>query len=219
MRHPRTSGWRRWRGRRVSPTRGSSSRRSRLTLTSDSAGSRRRSRSISAATRRSRLPTASSRTACEGPIRFATRSGVLTVSQRQDGSLAMDFPGMATHRDRGKERRGRRTGCARGMDGPHRQRRLPARRSSPTSASVRDLSPDLAAVSRLDASALIVTAVADPGQGYRLRLPPVRSDSRYPRGSGHRQRAYRAGAVLGKPARTDITRRPPGVSQIRAGRR
>src|SRR4051812_416732 len=27
-----------------------------------------------------------------GPIRFATRSGVLTVSQRQDGSLAMDFP-------------------------------------------------------------------------------------------------------------------------------
>ena len=27
-----------------------------------------------------------------GPIRFATRSGVLTVSQRADGSLAMDFP-------------------------------------------------------------------------------------------------------------------------------
>jgi len=27
-----------------------------------------------------------------GPIRFATRSGVLTVSHRPDGSLAMDFP-------------------------------------------------------------------------------------------------------------------------------
>jgi PhzF family phenazine biosynthesis protein len=27
-----------------------------------------------------------------GPIRFATRSGVLTVSRRPDGSLAMDFP-------------------------------------------------------------------------------------------------------------------------------
>src|SRR5690348_2596046 len=27
-----------------------------------------------------------------GPIRFATRSGVLTVSKRADGSLAMDFP-------------------------------------------------------------------------------------------------------------------------------
>src|SRR3954447_10740620 len=27
-----------------------------------------------------------------GPIRFATRSGVLTVSRRADGSLAMDFP-------------------------------------------------------------------------------------------------------------------------------
>lgn len=26
------------------------------------------------------------------PIRFATRSGLLTVSKRQDGSLAIDFP-------------------------------------------------------------------------------------------------------------------------------
>src|SRR5438067_6008453 len=26
------------------------------------------------------------------PIRFATRSGVLTISKREDGSLAMDFP-------------------------------------------------------------------------------------------------------------------------------
>jgi len=28
----------------------------------------------------------------QGPIRFASRSGVLTVSQLADGSLAMDFP-------------------------------------------------------------------------------------------------------------------------------
>jgi PhzF family phenazine biosynthesis protein len=28
----------------------------------------------------------------DAPIRFATRSGVLTVDQRPDGSLAMDFP-------------------------------------------------------------------------------------------------------------------------------
>src|SRR5437879_12993513 len=28
----------------------------------------------------------------KGPIRFATRSGVLTVDRRPDGSLAMDFP-------------------------------------------------------------------------------------------------------------------------------
>src|SRR5947209_10456279 len=27
-----------------------------------------------------------------GPIRFATRSGLLTVDRRADGSLAMDFP-------------------------------------------------------------------------------------------------------------------------------
>src|SRR5437764_8442408 len=28
----------------------------------------------------------------EGPIRFATRSGVLTVDRRADGAVAMDFP-------------------------------------------------------------------------------------------------------------------------------
>src|SRR5436305_9781746 len=28
----------------------------------------------------------------QGPIRFATRSGVLTVDRQPDGSLAMDFP-------------------------------------------------------------------------------------------------------------------------------
>src|SRR5213595_1423061 len=31
-----------------------------------------------------------------GPIRFATRSGVLTVDRRADGSLAMDFPAWMT---------------------------------------------------------------------------------------------------------------------------
>jgi PhzF family phenazine biosynthesis protein len=31
-----------------------------------------------------------------GPIRFATRSGVLTVERRPDGSLAMDFPAWAS---------------------------------------------------------------------------------------------------------------------------
>ena len=29
---------------------------------------------------------------CQSPVRFATRSGVLTVTRREDGSLAMDFP-------------------------------------------------------------------------------------------------------------------------------
>jgi PhzF family phenazine biosynthesis protein len=33
-----------------------------------------------------------------GPIRFATRSGVLTVDRQLDGSLVMDFPAqLATH--------------------------------------------------------------------------------------------------------------------------
>jgi PhzF family phenazine biosynthesis protein len=100
-----------------------------------------------------------------GPIRFATRSGVLTVSQRADGSLAMDFPAW-----------------------PPKQIDVPSAVSEALGApvawtgrtdndvfllalvtdedSVRDLTPDLTAVSRLDGSALIVTAVADPGHGY-----------------------------------------------------
>ena len=32
----------------------------------------------------------------DGPIRFATRSGVLTVDRQADGSLAMDFPSWPT---------------------------------------------------------------------------------------------------------------------------
>ncbi len=51
--------------------------------------------------------------------------------------------------------------------------------------SVRKLSPDLTAVSELDASAIIATAVADTGQGYdfvsrpasRRRRDPERSAS------------------------------------------
>ena len=101
----------------------------------------------------------------KGPIRFATRSGVLTVSQRADGSLAMDFPAWPPTEIEAQ----RATAVALGA---------PVEWTGRTSngffllalladeRSVRGLSPDLTAVCELDASAVIVTAVADSGQRY-----------------------------------------------------
>jgi PhzF family phenazine biosynthesis protein len=101
-----------------------------------------------------------------GPIRFSTRSGVLTVDRRADGSLAMDFPVWApTQFDAGSA-----VANALGV-----RVEWTGRTSNEAfllaligdEGSVRDVSPDLAAVSGLDASVgLIVTAAADPGQGY-----------------------------------------------------
>ena len=54
--------------------------------------------------------------------------------------------------------------------------------------------------------------------GTRLRLTPLCPEGRYSGGSGHRRRTHRAGAILGRPARTDIARRPANVSKIRTGR-
>jgi PhzF family phenazine biosynthesis protein len=100
-----------------------------------------------------------------GPIRFATRSGVLTVSQRADGSLAMDFPAWPPTeidaRSAAEEALGAPVEWTGRTDNEFFLLALLA-----DERSVRNLSPDLAAVSELDASALIATAVADPGQGY-----------------------------------------------------
>lgn len=100
-----------------------------------------------------------------GPIRFATRSGVLTVSQRADGSLAMDFPSWPPTQIEA-------TSAVAGVLG------VPVAWTGCTDnnifllalvsdeGSVRDLSPDLNALSGLEGSALIVTAVADTGHAY-----------------------------------------------------
>lgn len=100
-----------------------------------------------------------------GPIRFATRSGVLTVSQRQDGSLAMDFPAWPAaeieERSATAEALGVPVEWTGRTDNEFFLLALVA-----DEGSVRELNPDLTAVSGLAASAVTVTAVADPGQGY-----------------------------------------------------
>ena len=101
-----------------------------------------------------------------GPIRFATRSGLLTVEQRADGSLAMDFPAWPVTQFEA------RSAVAEALG-------VPVKWTGRTDngafllaliadeGSVRDLNPDLAGVSRLDASVgLIPTAAADPGLEY-----------------------------------------------------
>jgi PhzF family phenazine biosynthesis protein len=102
----------------------------------------------------------------QGPIRVATRSGVLTVSEQPDGSLAMDFPAWpVTEVD------------ARGAvaDALGAQVEWTGRTDNGAfflalladEALVRGLAPDLDAVSRLDVSVgVIPTAVAEPGERY-----------------------------------------------------
>lgn len=99
------------------------------------------------------------------PIRFATRSGVLTVSQRPDGLLAMDFPVWpATETEA-------RPAVAEALGSPvewtgRTDNEFFLLALVADERSVRDLNPDLPAVSRLDASAVIVTGPADPGQEF-----------------------------------------------------
>lgn len=100
----------------------------------------------------------------DGPIRFATRSGVLTVTNRSDGSLAMDFPAsppaeielssaIAEALGAPVEWAGR---------GPNNQVLALVR----DERTVRELKPDLAQVARIDAQAVIATAAAEPGHPY-----------------------------------------------------
>jgi PhzF family phenazine biosynthesis protein len=100
-----------------------------------------------------------------GPIRFATRSGVLTVSRRPDGSLAMDFPAWPPAQVESRAAAALALGVPVDWTG----------RSANSfflmavvadEHSVRALTPDLHAVARLDAVAVIVTAAAAPGQPY-----------------------------------------------------
>jgi PhzF family phenazine biosynthesis protein len=102
----------------------------------------------------------------QGPIRFATRSGVLTVERRPDGSLAMDFPAWPAGEVDA------RTAVSEALGAPAEWTGRTANGAFLLAvlgdeASIRALRPDLAAVSALDSSVgLIPTALAEPGRGY-----------------------------------------------------
>lgn len=98
-----------------------------------------------------------------GPIRFATRSGVLTVSQRSDGALAMDFPAWPPLEIDARSAAAEALGAPVQWTGRAEFFLLAVLADE---RSVRDLRPDLSAVARLDDRAVIVTAAADPGQDH-----------------------------------------------------
>jgi PhzF family phenazine biosynthesis protein len=99
------------------------------------------------------------------PIRFATRSGVLTVDRRADGSLAMDFPAWPPIRTDAQGEAAAVLGVPVEWTGLT-ENKVYLLALVADEWSVRDLKLDLAAVSRLDGSALIVTSLADPGRQY-----------------------------------------------------
>ena len=100
-----------------------------------------------------------------GPIRFATRSGVLTVSQRQNGSLAMDFPAWPPTEIDARDAAAEALGVPVEWTG-RTENEVFLLALLTDERTVRDLTPDLAAISGLDASAVIITAVADSGQEH-----------------------------------------------------
>lgn len=101
-----------------------------------------------------------------GPIRFATRSGVLSVDQRPDGSLAMDFPVWASHEFDARSVVADALGAPVEWTGRTENGAF-LLALMPDEDSVRELKPDMEAVSLLDSSVgLIPTALADPGREY-----------------------------------------------------
>ncbi|MBA3736846.1 MAG: PhzF family phenazine biosynthesis isomerase [Actinobacteria bacterium] len=137
------------------------------------------------------------------PIRFASRSGVLTVRRRPDGSLAMDFPACPPAEIAARSAVAEALGAAvewtgQAHDGFFLLALLADERS------VRELTPDLAAIGGLDASAAIVTAAADADRPYdfvsRLFAPNAGIPEDPVTGSSHTVLAPFWAARLGRTA-------------------
>jgi PhzF family phenazine biosynthesis protein len=99
------------------------------------------------------------------PIRFATRSGILTVSRRADGSLAMDFPAWPPRELNAAGDAATALGVPVEWTGRTENGFFLLALLSGES-TLRGLVPDLETIARLEASALIVTAAADAGKQY-----------------------------------------------------
>lgn len=98
------------------------------------------------------------------PIRFATRSGVLTVTRHADGSLAMDFPASRPVQTDDRDAMADALGVAVEWTGRSSNDFLVALLAG--ERVVRELKPDIAGVARLHAHGVIVTAAAEPAQPH-----------------------------------------------------
>ena len=121
------------------------------------------------------------------PIRFATRSGLLTVSKREDGSLAMDFPAWPPAEIEPPAGIADALGTAVEWTGRSDNNYLLALVAE--ERAVRKLSPDIAGIARLPADVVIVTAAADPEQPHdfvsRVFAPNVGINEDPVTGSAH----------------------------------
>nr|WP_203433810.1 PhzF family phenazine biosynthesis protein [Jiangella asiatica] len=98
-----------------------------------------------------------------GPIRFSTRSGVLTVRRGDDGDVVMDFPALPPAEAPAPDG----LADALGVEPVRTARsRFDVLVEVADEASVRGLAPDPAAVAAIDARGVIVTARGDGDAPY-----------------------------------------------------
>ncbi|MHB1536718.1 MAG: PhzF family phenazine biosynthesis protein, partial [Acidimicrobiales bacterium] len=99
-----------------------------------------------------------------GPIRFSTRSGVLAVELRADGLLVMDFPARPAKPIATPDGLAKALGAVPQWVGRGGTDDIVALLDS--ESTLRCLRPDQAALARIDARGIIVTAAAEPNAAY-----------------------------------------------------
>ncbi|MEU7965378.1 PhzF family phenazine biosynthesis protein [Streptomyces sp. NPDC049097] len=149
----------------------------------------------------------------EGPVRFATRSGVLITTPHEDGSVTLDFPTAPLTRADIPEGIAEALGAEplTAFDtGPNVGDLLVELADEKT---VLDLTPDHRALRGRSARGIIATAVAeDPGRGYdfvsRCFFPDVGIDEDPVTGSAHTALAPYWSERLGRPGLTGLQASP-----------
>ncbi|MET8634729.1 PhzF family phenazine biosynthesis protein [Streptomyces sp. NPDC004096] len=149
----------------------------------------------------------------EGPVRFATRSGVLITTPHEDGSVTLDFPTAPLTRADIPEGIAEALGAEplTAFDtGPNVGDLLVELADEKT---VLDLAPDHRALRGRSARGIIATAVAeDPGRGYdfvsRCFFPDVGIDEDPVTGSAHTALAPYWSERLGRPGLTGLQASP-----------
>ncbi|TDD69241.1 PhzF family phenazine biosynthesis protein [Jiangella aurantiaca] len=98
-----------------------------------------------------------------GPIRFSTRSGVLTVTRDRSGAVGMDFPALPAQAAPAPDGLAAALGVTPVWTG---RSRFDVVAVVDSEAAVRGLTPDLLALAAVEARGVIVTARADGGAPY-----------------------------------------------------
>src|SRR5438105_6327509 len=101
-----------------------------------------------------------------GPITFSTRSGVLTLHRRDNGSIGMDLPAWPPAPIDTPDSLPEALGAPVEWTGRGGNNFVLAR--VPDEKTLRSLTPDLAGIARIDADVVVVTAPSDEGEDYEF---------------------------------------------------